>query len=358
MQKRYLLTGLLAAGLLAGPAVAADRLQKEEMDNAIDRGLEFLKRSQDADGSWGGAGGRQSKSTAISSLAVMAFLSAGHVPGEGKYGKTVDDGVRWVLTRQRPNGLLSAPGDAGQEMYHHGIATLMLAEVAGMCDEELGKKIRTALGKAVELLLVAQRKKENVYKGGWHYTVQDDNMADTSVTGWQMMALRAAKNVGCDVPAESIEAAINYIKRCQNPTNGGFAYTPHGAPVASCSGTGILMLELADKRFHRSAESHRAGSFILQHPPQWNQHFYFYGIYYCSQATFQLGGNYWSDYRKTLHEQLLKNQDKRNGSWLDGSQDSHQGGVVYTTSMAILSLTVEYRFLPIYQRDEGAEEEK
>jgi hypothetical protein len=229
-----------------------------------------------------------------------------------------------------------------------------------MCDEELGKKIRTALGKAVEVILIAQRKKTNDFKGGWHYTIADDSQADTSVTGWQMMALRAAKNVGCDVPAESIEASIEYLKKCKNQATGGYAYTPHGAAMASTTGTGVLMLELADKRYHRSDDSHRAGAFILKNPPMWNQHFYFYGIYYCSQAAFQLGGNYWSDYRKTLHAQVLnsEHQDPRNGSWWGQSQDSSQGGVVYSTSMTILSLTVEYRFLPIYQRDEGVEEEK
>jgi hypothetical protein len=285
----------------------------------------------------------------------MAFLSAGHVPGEGRYGKNVEDGVRWVLTRQRPNGLLSAPGEPGQEMYNHGIATLMLAEVAGMADEDLGKEIRKKLEKAVELILIAQRKQENHFKGGWRYQITTQD-SDTSVTGWQLMALRAAKNVGCDVPAESIESAVDYIKRCGTNPVGGFSYQPGGYPNAACSGTGVLMLELAGKHMHKSAETLRAGSFILKGPPEWGQPHYFYAIYYCSQATFQLGGNYWSEYRKKLHEQLLRNQDLRTGSWM--GPEGVQYGATYSTSMAILSLAVEYRFLPIYQRDEGAEEEK
>jgi prenyltransferase beta subunit len=331
--------------------------EKTATDEAIDKGLEFLKQSQDTDGSWGnGINGRGGKSTAVTSLAVMAFLSAGHVPGEGKYGKTIEDGVRWVLARQRPNGLMSAPGDAGPEMYHHGIATLMMAEVAGMTDDKLGKDVRKRLEKAIELILSSQMRKDGPHKGGWRYTI-DCADADMSVTGWQLMALRAAKNLGCDIPAESIDKAVEYVKRSVDPGTGGFRYMAAGGGVTiPCTGTGILVLELSGKNMHRSKETLRAGSFILQaHPGDYDRMgHYFYGIYYCSQAMFQLGGNYWAEYRQRLHDQLLRNQNARNGSWLGA--EGHQYGTAYCTSMAILSLTVEYRFLPIYQRDESADE--
>src|SRR5437899_12419384 len=99
----------------------------------------------------------------------MAFLSAGHVPGEGKYGRTISDGVSWVLAQQRPNGLLASEG--GHEMYHHGIATLMLCEVCGMLDKERGKEVRKAAEKAVALILKAQRT-QMPHRGGWRYRVE------------------------------------------------------------------------------------------------------------------------------------------------------------------------------------------
>src|SRR5947209_5363432 len=119
----------LALLVFVRPAAAAPLLKKTPMDTAVERALEFLHNTQNkSDGSW--TAGRSGKHVAITSLAVMAFLSAGHVPGEGKYGKAIEKAVAWVMDRQRANGLIA--NDGGHEMYHHGIATLMLAEVCGM----------------------------------------------------------------------------------------------------------------------------------------------------------------------------------------------------------------------------------
>jgi squalene cyclase len=335
---------LVGAGIPAVAAAPAPLLDTP-VDKAIDRALQFLFNSQDrGTGAW--RTGR-SDNVAITSLAVMAFLSAGNVPGEGKYGDAIEKGVRWVLKMQQSNGLLASEG--GHEMYHHGIATLMLAEVAGMTDGKLAREVREKLEKAVALILKAQRVR-GTEAGGWRYSVQHVNGSDISVTGWQIMALRAAKNLGCDVPAENIDRAVEFIKRCQDSSTGGFRYMPHAQLTVPCTGTSILALEICGKNLHRSHEVLRAGAYLLKNPPRWNQAHFFYSIYYCSQATFQLGDNYWEVYRPLLHEVLLRNQGS-NGSWYGGGYDA-AFGPSYCTAMAVLALTVEYRFLPIYQRDE------
>lgn len=345
---------LAILGLLASisPTVAAPAPTRDTpMDRAIDRALAFLATTQDrSDGSWKAGA---AKNPAITGLAVMAFLSAGHVPGEGRYGETIEKGIRWVLRIQQPNGLLANQG--GHEMYQHGICTLMLAEVAGMTDGPLAKDVREKLEKAVALILKAQRV-SGTERGGWRYSVQHVNGSDISVTGWQIMALRAAKNLGCDVPAENIAMAVDYIKRCQDPTSGGFRYMPNSHLTVPCTGTSILALELCGKNLHRSPEVLRAGSYLLKNPPRWGQAHFFYGIYYCSQAAFQLGDNYWDYYRPLLHEVLLRHQ-AANGSWQGGGTDSHYGPN-YCSAMAVLALTVEYRFLPIYQRSEEPKEKE
>src|SRR5262249_12905595 len=142
------------------------------LDRSIDRALEFLHNNQDkGDGGW--SAGRGGKNPAVTSLAVMAFLSAGHVPGEGRYGQTVEGGVRWVLKAQQPNGLIAANG--GHEMYHHGIATLMLAEAAGMTSGDLAKEVRHKLEKAIAVILKAQRTGSSPDRGGWRYQVAHVN---------------------------------------------------------------------------------------------------------------------------------------------------------------------------------------
>jgi hypothetical protein len=336
----------LSSGAAAPPA------RDTAVDKAVDQGLQRLAALQNrSDGSWRANG--DAENPAITSLAVMAFLSAGHVPGEGKYGAAIERGVRWVLSRQQANGLVAT--DGGHEMYHHGISTLMLAEVAGMTDGELGKEVRKHLEKAVAVVLKAQRQR-NQERGGWRYRVADVEGSDMSVTGWQLMALRAAKNLGCDVPVQNIDAAVDYIKRSHDPASGGFFYglDPRQHQVRpSTTGTGILALEICGKDRHHTPEALRAGAYLIQdrNLPDWKQPWFFYSVYYGSQAAFQLGGNYWEVYRPRLHQVLLSNR-KSEGGWLGHSSDAGYGGESYCTAMAILALTVDYRYLPIYQRGE------
>jgi hypothetical protein len=340
---------VLPALLLCTPlALAVDRdvPKRERVDEAVANALAFLQRTQETDGSW--KAGRMGKNPAVTSLAVMAFLSAGHVPGEGPYGETVENGIRWVLKTQQASGLIAT--DGGHEMYHHGICTIMLAEVAGMTGGDLSKEVRRKLEKAVAVILKAQRTSGDD-RGGWRYRVAPVDGSDISVTGWQIMALRAAKNVGCDVPPEAIDRAVAFVKRCGDPGTGGFRYTPHGSPTIPCTGTSILALELCGKEHHHSDEALTAGSYLLKIMPRWQTPHFFYSIYYCSQATFQLGDNYWSYFRPHLHDVLLDNMSAGT-HWDGGDTDGTTYGPNYCTAMAVLALTVEYRYLPIYQRGE------
>ncbi len=315
----------------------------------MDDALAYLAKTQRADGAWGAGARIDSRAgPAFTSLCVMAFLSAGHVPGEGRYGETVEKGIRWVLRTQQPNGLFAGDGSGGQEMYHHGISTLMLAEAAGMTDGKLGEEIRKKLVKAVEIILAAQRTENTPARGGWRYTLAHTD-SDMSVTGWQIMALRAAKNVGCDVPAQNIDEAVAFIKRCQDANTGGFDYQPGSNLTIPCTGTGILALEICGKDQHKSKEVMRAANFLVKNPPRFGMQFGFYGLYYCSQAMFQVGDNYWDSFRPALHEMLFRTQ-RENGSWIGGGDGSY--GPSYSTAMCVLALTVEYRYLPIYQRGE------
>lgn len=350
---RPLVLGLCLVLLTTASAPAqqsTSKKKKSAIDESVDKALAFLHNTQKSDGSWT-AGNRSH--VGVTGLAVMAFLSSGHTPGEGKYGKTISKGVEWMLTRQKPNGLIA--DDGGHEMYHHGIATLMLSEVCGMLDKKQGKEVRKAVEKAVLLILKAQRIQGSA-RGGWRYTVTHQDGSDISVTGWQVMALRAARNLGCDVPAKTIENAVTYIKSCQDGRSGGFRYTPGGSVTIPCTGTSILALELCGKDEHKSEDVLKAGAYLVRtnNLPKWGDYHFSYSIYYGAQAAFQLGGNYWSTYRSRLHFLLPRHQGTT-GSWQGGGYEASYGPN-YSTAMAILALTVEYRFLPIYQRGEEPNE--
>jgi hypothetical protein len=355
---RCLLTVIFVLGLL--PSLdAAGKPEREPFDDAIDRGLEYLAGNQAADGSWSS---RQGPDTAVTSLCVMSFMSAGHVPGEGKYGGGVDKGIKYVLDQQQRNGLFAGSFQGQMEMYQHGISTLMIAEAIGMLpDRREAKILREKLELAVGVILKAQVSGGGD-GGGWRYSVRSVD-ADISVTGWQLMALRAAKNVGCDVPAEHIEQAGAYIKRCWDPSTGGYRYQRHQPVTVPCTGTSVLALSLIEKGYFKSTEAYKAGSYLLRNQLDPRRPHFFYGIYYTSQAMFQIGerrkdennndNNYWLSYRKHLHELLLRqNPPMAAGCWKGYGWDDLNVGTRYCTAMAILALTVEYRFLPIYQRGE------
>jgi hypothetical protein len=331
--------------LIAIPA-RAQAPARDRLEQGIDRGLAFLALLQEKDGSWIANG---MPHPAVSSLAVMAFLSAGHVPGEGPYQANVDKGIRWVLTQQRPDGIFSATD--WDEMYQHAICTMMLCEVSAMVDAKTARQVRPKVETAVKRILESQTT-DAAGKGGWRYRYRSPD-ADLSVSGWQILALRAARNIGCDVPAQKIDLAMQYVKDCRDPKSGGFGYQPGSAPTLACTGTGILALELCGKDRHLSREALQAGSYLLRNPIRPEEQHYHYTLYYCSQAMFQLGNNYWNVFRPHMHKLLLDSQ-QRNGGWLtnDGL------GPNYSTAMALLALTVEYRLLPIYQRDEEVESKK
>ncbi|MFI5461539.1 MAG: prenyltransferase/squalene oxidase repeat-containing protein [Isosphaerales bacterium] len=278
----------------------------------------------------------------------MAFLAAGHLPGEpGPYRETIEKGIRYVLAHQHQSGLLASNSHNGP-MYCHGISTLMLAEVAGMTtDPDLAGRARGALPRAVALILKAQDlPKSGAHAGGWRYQPTSAD-SDISVTGWQLMALRAAKAAGCEVPSQNIDHAIEYLKRCAVPKGGGFAYQPGGPPNNPRTGTGVLALEICGE--HHTPQALAGAEYLLKHPPRWSSPYFFYEVYYCPVALFQVGDRFFLPYYAKLVPILLEHQNK-DGSWLSGDGNDRTGGRNYCTAMAVLALTVEYRYLPIYQR--------
>jgi hypothetical protein len=345
-------TGLAIVAIITSSALAqappdllGGTMANPKSDAALKRALDYLKSAQKPDGAW--ESGSFGKATSITSLSVMAFLAAGHLPGEpGPYSDSLRKGIRYVLDNQKPNGLLVSNTSHGP-MYCHGISTLMLAEVVGMIpDPAMASEARVALAKAVDVIVRAQAVRKNPDNaGGWRYQTSSPD-SDLSVTGWQVMALRAAKSAGCAVSSEPIDQAIAYIKKCAFKS-GGFGYQPGQGPNNPRTGTGILALEICGD--HLSAEAIAGADYLVKHPPRWSSEYFFYEVYYCPQAMFQVGDKYFQNYYPKLVDILLQHQDK-DGSWLSGDGNDRTGGRNYCTAIAALALAVEYRYLPIYQR--------
>jgi hypothetical protein len=334
------------------------------LDRSVDSGLKFLAAQQSADGSFRTLPTGQ---PAITGLVVLAFLSRGHLPDQGPYGEQMTRAIDFVLSMQRADGLMcnlpvessyTQTGVSHTGMYSHGIAGLMLGEVYGMTNEKQLERIRPALKKAIAFSRAWQtkRKRQSVDKGGWRYLVPyASNDSDLSVTAWQLMFLRSAKNAEFDVPKQFIDDATDYVRGCFDKRLGTFIYAgSERRPSGGIVGGGIVALTLSGE--FQSERVKAAGNWILQNRGRGynarghhGSDRYHYAIYYSSQAMFQLGGEYWSTWFPELMETLLRNQ-RDDGGWDAESVRDGPYGRAYTTSLAILALTPQYQILPIYQR--------
>lgn len=356
------LVALACAGSMLLPSVtqaqglaASTSPERQATEAAIERALQFLLTQQNESG----AITQGQHTTTMTALAIMALASTGVTPAqEDAKGQAMRKALDFVLLpeQQTDEGYFGQADNS--RMYGHGIITLMLSEVAGMgADTEQDQKIHHACQAGIDLILKAQRHaKQGPNRGGWRYT-PDAVDADLSVSVWQLMALRSAKNDGLDVPDGAIEQAIGYLKRsCTSPLNAdgqpqreesGFHYTPGGSDIQfAMTAAGVLAMQVCGQ--YDSPLVTQATTWLKKNPPAWGTRYFLYGTYYYAQGMHQQGGPTATDAERIVRELLLPKQNP-DGSWSPEGEEA-AGGPIYATCMAVLSLSVNYHYLPIYQR--------
>ncbi|MGD9637197.1 MAG: prenyltransferase/squalene oxidase repeat-containing protein [Pirellulales bacterium] len=372
-----------AAGIDARAQVAArespsDVLSADEwkqVDGAVERALAWLAHEQQPDGSFPTLDTGQ---PGVTSLCIMAFISHGHVPGDGKYGQTLERAIDFVLSCQKSNGLVTLLGPVGPladrnvperevgicAAYNHAISSLVLSEAYGMSRGARAERIERAVERSLRASLLMQRwpKDRADDHGGWRYIDDvDDIDSDLSVTGWELMFLRSARNAGFDVGEKPIADAIGYVRRCYAPELGTFEYAQGPADDQSRCMAGAGILALAHAGYHKSTEAQQSGKWLLAHDfthynviipfgQQWVHDRYHYGLFNSCQGMYQLGGEYWKDFFPPTVATLLENQQP-DGSW---PSDSHwhdgQFGNAYTTALVVMTLGAPNQLLPVFQR--------
>lgn len=314
------------------------RLVTPETQQAIDRGLAFLAARQHPDGSFG-SGSVYRRNVAVTALAGMAFLSAGHTPGQGAYSQQVEQALDFILACTDSSGYIIHRDSASHgPMYGHGFATLFLAEIYGMSPRD---DVRTKLKAAVQLIVNSQNR-----EGGWRYE-PDGKDADISVTACQIMALRAARNCGIAVPKATIDQAVAYVLNLQNKADGGFNYQK-GPPRSAFPRSAAAVVGLYSAGIYEGPELQQALNYLVQHQPQGDvlryEPHYFYGHYYAVQALWHAGGARWESWYQAIRDELLARQ-LPDGSWPDSLVNNEYG-----TAMACLILQMPNNYLPIFQR--------
>ncbi len=299
---------------------------------AVDKGLAFLASRQRRDGSFAGYGAQGH--AGITALAGLAFMSAGNLPGRGQYGENVQKCLDFIMASCQESGLINSDTTSGP-MYGHGFATLFLGEIYGMTKDE---EVKERLQKAVRLLQRAQSR-----EGGWRYQPVPLD-ADISVTIAEIMGLRAARDAGIKVEKSVIDAAIGYVRNCQN-ADGGFSYTAHGSGSGFArSAAGVASLYYAG--VFEGNEIKRGLAYLKQYAATpasaEREGYYFYGHYYACQAMFLAGGDYWKTYYPAIRENLIARQNKVTGGW------NGEAGEDYGTAMALIILQMPNRYLPVF----------
>lgn len=312
---------------------------------AIERGLEYLARVQNRDGSWRTQGSTGNYPTAITALGGLAMLAGGNSPTQGEYARNVSAALSFILKAARRDGLIATIEEDSHCMHGHGFAMLFLAQCYGMEEDPRRQhEIRSVLQRAVELTARSQSA-----AGGWLYTPNSQN-DEGSVTVTQLQGLRAARNAGIAVPKTTVDQAMQYIFDSTNE-DGGIRYQASdrgpsrpaisAAAVACYFNAGLYddaraakTLAYVEDELSPSGPSH----------PQSFGHYY-YAHLYMAQVMYIMGDAKWNEYYPRMRDLLIREQNAGNGSW-----HGDHIGEAYGTAVALIILQLPYKNLPIMQR--------
>lgn len=339
----------------------------EGTESAVTAALRWLSFHQSPDGRWdtdgwqanctkgkcsgpGTDNGDARYDAGLTALALLAFLGNGHTHRFGTFKRTVNKGLQWLKHQQKADGSIAF--DHGETIYNHAIGTMALCEAYAVSRDFTLKRYAE---KAIQFCVQAQN--PNL---GWKYGVQTGRN-DTSVTGWMVLALKAGKTAGIDVPEEAFTGARRWFERATDSQGnvgyetpgGGSAFLPQNDgkydPVPCMTAVSVICRIFTGEK--RSEDAIRKGARILmENPPTWtsdyrrvNMYYWYYGTY----AMFQVGGDKWKEWNDAMQKALLPTQRMGNcedGSWDGVCEWALAGGRVYTTAINALTLEIYYRY--------------
>jgi hypothetical protein len=320
-------------------------------EQAVAGALNWFVRHQEPDGRWSCKkhGGEEGHDAAATGAAMLCFFGWGAKHNaDGPYRKPIAQAVAWVLPRVAGNGNLT--GLDQTNMYDQGIGTMALAEAYGVTKDPA---LREPLQRAVDLIVRAQHRAH----GGWRYT-PGAAQGDTSVGGWQVMALVSARMAGVNVPDESLRLARKWFDLVgSGPAAGHYSYLNDDRRATPCmTSVGMFCQQLFQVPPHDPRQE-SAASFLAAAMPDPTRRDYYYW-YYGTIALYQHQGPVWEAWNEKMKHLLITSQVKGGehaGSWEpDCRWTRGRGGRVLSTAFSTLSLEVYYRYLPLYNTSLGA----
>ena len=319
----------------------------QESEEAVSRALDWFSRHQEQDGRWSihKHGGQKNHDIASTSFALLCYFGWGAKHNkDGPYRETVEKAVQWLMSQVKEGDFTNGQHNG---MYDQGVATLALAEAYGLTKDP---SLREPLQQAVDFVVAAQNKSH----GAWDYSPKSKRM-DTSVSGWQLMALKSADLAGIEIPAESLRLAGVWLDRVASGSKKGiYGYDRAGFKTSAMVAEGMFSQQLLGKMDASHPRMKESANHMLQHLPKnkGKQADYYYW-YYGTLSSYVNKGEVWEKWNPVMREILIDRQVKGGrdeGSW-DYKHGNHskQMGRVITTAIATLSLEVYYRYLPSVQ---------
>ncbi|MFH1265882.1 MAG: prenyltransferase/squalene oxidase repeat-containing protein [Planctomycetota bacterium] len=326
----------------------------EPSERAVGLALKWLARHQMPDGGWcfnhilapechgqcRNPGQLAEARNAATGLALLPFLGAGETHKTGKYKEPVKRGLHFLVNNMK----LSRRGalyETGGSMYSHGIASIALCEAYAMTHD---KGLHAPAQQALNFVAYAQ----DPVGGGWRY--EPRQKGDTSVTGWQVMALKSGHMADLRVPARTVMKASSFLDSVQANDGAHYGYTEPTAGAEATTAVGLLSrMYLGWKKDNSALE--RGVKWISDKGPSKNNMYY---NYYATQVMRHWEGDPWKKWNSVMRDQLISSQTQKGheeGSWfMPAGHVSDGGGRLYCTAMATMILEVYYRHLPIYRK--------
>lgn len=326
------------------------RLVTREVASAVEKGLNYLAKIQQPDGSFPAKWDARSYPACMTSLSGLALLASGSTPEEGPYAENLKRAMIYLLNTgdSHADGLLAGQEES-RSTYGHGFSMMFLAQCYGMEQTTAyEERIKHTLGRAISLVAHGQSS-----KGGWLYSPSGGG-SEGSTTACVLQGLRACRNVGIKVPTETIDRAVGYLKYCQNP-DGGLFYSDafRGGSLPAISTAAIVCFyscgvydQVAGGRSEESVFVDKLWRYVDHNTRNISDRksFNVYMNFYLSQAKYQRGGTHWESYYKQITKDLLASQSA-NGTW-----PGEDVGPTYGTAVACLILQLPYGYLPICER--------
>ncbi len=330
---------------------------------SVASGLKWLANHQLPDGSWsfdhheckecegkcGNPGEMKECRIAATGLALLSYLGGGHSHQKGDYQKQVRNGVDALVKMgvRTPDGFDLRGELAGNHghaaFYSHGIATIALTEIVALSKDA---KYRPAATEAVKFIVAAQDPKG----GGWRYTPRSPG--DTSVVGWQVMALKSAQNAKIKFPGITFSGAELFLDKVSAEDGSLYGYDSAERLGPATTAVGLLCRMYLGWD-HKQEGLQKGIAFLDKTKPQPNNMYY---NYYATQVMHHWGGEEWTRWNNVMRDRLTTTQHPLSrghsaGSWDPADPHGGAGGRHYMTCLSVMTLEVYYRHLPIYQRE-------